>query len=155
MRASDALIDLTLPERIAARAVSYLNTPYWFGARQPGTCLDCAGVIVCALRAEGVECGDPSYRTDGTEDTLPQIKEALKALRHLPKTTHRRTGDVLVFRVPPGRLARYGVCHLGVCESPDVIVHAADGREGRVIRTPLDYSIVNRIEGVWRVKENS
>jgi len=124
-----------------------VGTPFAQHGRLLGVALDCVGVLVCALRACGVEVRDHEEHYGN----LPcGLHEELKAIAAPIEHRDRQAGDVLTFHVAGD------VRHLGVLVHVDArrdwIVHAKQNT-GRVVRQPVPASMV--VAGCWRLKEVS
>lgn len=82
-------------DKFVAIARSYLKTPYIHQGRLPGTGLDCAGLVVCAARAVGIQVKDVtgySRTPDGTT-----FLAGLNAQMTRISNDQIQPGDVLAF----------------------------------------------------------
>ena len=101
---------------LIATARSYVGTPFRHQGRLPGIALDCAGVAVCAARAEGWPAIDmPGYSRTPTKGMLRQHLMAQPALRLVNRSP--RFGDLLLMAF--GREDQ----HVALCAG-DTIIHA-------------------------------
>ena len=130
--------------RAVEEARRWIGTPYLHQASRHGVGCDCLGLLRGVWRALYGEEPEavPPYTPDWSE---PQGEERLlaAALRHLaPATGPLAAGDVLLFRLRQGSVAK----HLGIAalapEGPQVI-HAYTGHG--VIETPLSAPWARRI----------
>lgn len=127
------------PAVVAARG--WLGTPYLHQASQRGAGADCLGLLRGVWRELlGPEPELPlAYSMDWAE---PQGDERLwqAALRHLgPVTRARGAGDILLFRMRSGSVAK----HLGIQSGPDRFIHAYSGHG--VVESPLSAPWERRI----------
>jgi len=122
-----------------------VGTPFGAHGRLLGVALDCVGVLVCALRACGVEVQDRvehyGNMPSGLHDRLAQIATPIAR-------EDRQAGDVLTFFVA-GESRHLGVL-VHVDTRRDWIVHAKQNT-GWVVKQPLPASLA--IAGCWRLKE--
>lgn len=135
---------MTREERIVAAARAWIGTPYLHQASVRGAGTDCLGLLRGVWRdllgAEPEEV--PAYTPDWSE---PQREERLwrAARRHLvPRRGDPRPGDVLLFRMRSGSVAK----HLGIlaCEAPHPsFIHAYSGHA--VLESPLSQPWRRRI----------
>lgn len=112
---------------ILSEARRWIGTPYRHQASVRGAGADCLGLVRGVWRAC---CGDepeaaPPYSMDWSE---PQGEERLwaAALRHLTPVVTARPGDVLLFRMRAGAVAK----HLGILSEDGAhprFVHAYSG----------------------------
>lgn len=109
---------------IEEHARSYIGTPFRHQGRRPGRGLDCAGVVVCALRALGRRVDDTrNYRRTPPRGLL---RESFQRHGFTCVSGNPRNSDVLLFWVRDKRLE----IHCGVACDGDRFVHVEDG--GRV-----------------------
>ena len=113
---------------IVAEARAWIGTPYYHQAATRGAGADCLGLIRGVWRAlYGAEPEPvPAYSMDWSE---PQGEERLwaAALRHLVPVERAEPGDVLLFRMRAGSVAK----HLGILSEAGAhprFVHAYSGR---------------------------
>jgi NlpC/P60 family putative phage cell wall peptidase len=113
-------------ERILTLARSWLGTPYRHQASLKGVGCDCLG-LVRGVYAEA--CGRPTetpppYSRDWAEaagrETMIEAAE-----RHLTRLDPRQAGpgDVLIFRLRPGAMAK----HAAIMTSQTRMIHAIEG----------------------------
>lgn len=130
-------------EAMIAAARDCLKTPFMHQGRLPGTGLDCAGLLVVAARAGGVEVIDrDNYaRTphDGMLEAVLDAQPALEKVRGAPQV-----GDVILMRF--GRDPQ----HLGLC-TDNGLIHAYE-RIGQVVEHRIDEAWQRRIVAVYRFK---
>lgn len=128
---------------IIALARSWIGTPYQHQAAVRGAGTDCLGLIRGVwIGLYGAEPEDvPAYTADWSE---PQGEEALwaAALRHLRPVTVAASGQVLLFRMRDGAVAK----HLGIAAVADgqpTFIHAYSGHG--VTESPLSAPWARRI----------
>lgn len=135
---------MTRQQEILAEARRWIGTPYRHQASTLGAGTDCLGLIRGVWRAVvGAEPeAIPAYTADWSE---PAGREDLLAaggrwLRSKP-VTDARPGDVLLFRMQDGAVAK----HLGILTAltPASFVHAYSGHG--VIESPLSEPWARRI----------
>ncbi|MGB7316966.1 MAG: peptidase [Planktotalea sp.] len=143
---SDAFIPA---ERVVALARGWLGTPYRHQASVQHAGTDCLGLLRGVWRAlYGVEPEVvPPYSQDWAE---PQGEEVLlqAALRYLlPQSGTIAAGDVLLFRMRAGAIAK----HVGICSQAGEtakFVHAYSGHA--VMESPLSQPWRRRIAAHFR-----
>lgn len=131
---------------VVAEARAWLGTPYVHQASCRGAGADCLGLVRGIWRAVvGPEpAALPPYTPDWGEAGGREVL-AEAALRWLvPAAAGAAPGDVLLFRMRPGAVAK----HLGVQAGPDTFVHAYSGRG--VVESPLSGPWARRIAGRFR-----
>lgn len=125
-------------------ARGYLGTPFRHQARLPGVGLDCAGVVVCALREAGRPVEDVrAYGRIPAQGLFVKMVErhceriALADLRH---------GDLMMFafRGEPQHLALY--------TAEGTLIHAYQD-VGKVVEHDFDGIWRERLRGCYRLKE--
>lgn len=125
--------------RVVAAARGWIGTPYLHRASTRGAGCDCLGLIRGIWReVHGDEPAPvPPYTPDWSE---PQGEERLwaAAARLLPPG-QGRPGDLLLFRMRPGSVAK----HLGLLSAPDAFIHSMSGHG--VIESPLSAPWAARI----------
>ena len=140
-------------EAVAA-ARGWIGTPYRHGASRQGAGADCLGLIRGVWRAlYGREpAPTPPYTDDWNEASGAEA--LLEAARRLTVEIPRDTagpGDLLIFRMRAGALAK----HLGVrAEAADgapTVIHAYSGRG--VVESALGPALARRIAAVFRFPE--
>lgn len=128
-----------------AIARGWIGTPYLHQAATRGAGCDCLGLIRGIRREMGVPETDaiPAYSPDWSE---PQGEERLwQAARlhlHARPLSHPRPGDVILFRMRPGAVAK----HLGIQTATGAeaaFVHAMSGPG--VVESPLSAPWARRI----------
>lgn len=106
-------------------ARNWLDTPYQHQASVKGVGCDCLGLVRGIWRTlYGAEPEiPPNYTPDWAEE---QGEETLlyAAQRWLLPVTNPEPGDVLLFRLKPGRPCK----HVGILASRETIIHAYWGR---------------------------
>jgi NlpC/P60 family putative phage cell wall peptidase len=111
---------------IIATARDWLGTPYHHGASLKGVGCDCLGLIRGVWRElYGTEPEAPGpYTGDWTETTGVEAM-LLAARRHMAERPVDRmeSGDVLIFRLAPGRIAK----HAGFVAPDGRMIHAQEG----------------------------
>lgn len=127
-----------------AEARRWLGTPYCHGASTLGAGCDCLGLVRGVWRAlHGPEAFVlPAYGPDWVE--MQGVEALAQALaRHLqPAGPVARAGDVALFRLRPGTLAK----HLGIITQTGPgarFIHAYSGRG--VVESPLSAPWARRI----------
>lgn len=125
-------------------AAGYAGTPVRHRGRKPGKALDCAGVVLCAARACGIDLKEPPrYGRDPDAGTvLTQLREcAAEAM-----TCDVHPGDLLAFADSYGK-AR----HFAITDGHGLIVHA-EGKVGRVVIHRLDGGMRATLHSAWRLR---
>ena len=130
-------------ERVVQAARGWIGTPYRHQASARGAGTDCLGLLRGVWRElYGAEPEDvPAYTPDWSE---PQGEERLwrAALRHLEVQQGRAAGDLLLFRMRAGGVAK----HLGIAGriGPEpTFIHAYTGHG--VVESPLSRPWQRRI----------
>jgi len=130
-------------ERVVQAAHGWIGTPYRHQASTKGAGTDCLGLLRGVWRElYGAEPEDvPAYTPDWSE---PQGEERLwrAALRHLQVQQGRAAGDLLLFRMRAGGVAK----HLGIAGriGPEpTFIHAYTGHG--VVESPLSRPWQRRI----------
>ena len=110
--------------RAAAAAMGWVGTPYVHQMSVKGAGCDCLGLVRGVWREViGPEPETPpAYTRDWSE---PEGEERLwqAALRHLAPVTAPRAGDVVLFRMRGGAVAK----HLGILSGEARFIHAYSG----------------------------
>ena len=127
-------------------ARAWLGTPYHHQASERGVGADCLGLVRGVWRdLFGLDAElPPAYSRDWAEasgeETLLQA-----AARHLAaiEPAAARAGDVLVFRLRSGLVAK----HAAILTAPDAFLHAMDG--GPACEVPLGSWWRRRIAGAF------
>jgi NlpC/P60 family putative phage cell wall peptidase len=124
----------------------WIGTPYHHQASVRGVGCDCLGLVRGVWRElTGTEAeAAPAYAPDWADSTGDEAMLAA-ARRHLsPKPTDRATpGDVLVFRLRPGFVAK----HAAILATTVTIIHAVEGMA--VTEVALTQWWRRRIAGVF------
>jgi len=130
-------------EQVVLAARGWIGTPYRHQASTKGAGTDCLGLLRGVWRElYGAEPEDvPAYTPDWSE---PQGEERLwrAALRHLQVQQGRAAGDLLLFRMRAGGVAK----HLGIAGriGPEpTFIHAYTGHG--VVESPLSRPWQRRI----------
>ncbi|WP_428543186.1 NlpC/P60 family protein [Profundibacter sp.] len=130
-------------EQVVQAARGWIGTPYRHQASTKGAGTDCLGLLRGVWRElYGAEPEDvPAYTPDWSE---PQGEERLwrAALRHLQGQKGRAVGDLLLFRMRAGGVAK----HLGIAGriGPEpTFIHAYTGHG--VVESPLSRPWQRRI----------
>ncbi|RMF37081.1 MAG: peptidase [Alphaproteobacteria bacterium] len=137
-------------ERVVTLARRWIGTPYQHQASARGAGTDCLGLVRGVWRELfGSEPGPiPAYTPDWAEAGAEEVvleRAARYLLRVAP--SERRPGDVLVFRMRRGVVAK----HMGICAERDgreSFIHAYSGRS--VCETLLGGYWERRIAAVFR-----
>jgi NlpC/P60 family putative phage cell wall peptidase len=111
---------------IVGAARSWIGTPYHHQASVKGTGADCLGLIRGVwLEIYGTSPEHPpAYSRDWAEATGEDTLIAAAARHMMPiAPTDTRPGDVIVFRLRPGLIAK----HTGILASPASFIHAMEG----------------------------
>jgi NlpC/P60 family putative phage cell wall peptidase len=119
-------------EDIVATARGWIGTPYRHQAACRGAGCDCLGLVRGVWReVYGVEPEEPPpYSPDwGEAGAVEYILEA--ASRHMMPIAvdNARTGDVIVFRMREGRIAK----HMAILSSDTAMIHAQSSDRVREI----------------------
>lgn len=125
-------------------ARGYLATPFKHQGRLPGVGLDCAGVVVCALREAGHRVED--VRAYGR---IPANGLFLKMVeRHCDRIALAdiRHGDLMMFAF------RGDPQHLAIYTEAGTLIHAYQDVR-RVVEHDFDGTWRERLRGCWRLKE--
>lgn len=113
-------------DEIVRAARGWLGTPYHHQASLKGVGTDCLGLVRGVWRElYGSEAGTPvAYTRDWAEATGEETMLDA-ARRHLYEIapSEARAGDVLVFRMRAGAIAK----HAAILGSSDKMIHAMDG----------------------------
>lgn len=134
---------MTLQEKLAQAAASFVGTPFRLHGRNPDTGLDCVGLLIASLEAVGVYSDRPTgyaFRNISVEAWLPyaqqwRLRDAIGEIL---------AGDVLL--ISPGPRQH----HIQIAESRSAIIHAHAGLR-RVVRERL--SRKPSLEAHWRLAD--
>lgn len=115
-----------LADAVAHAAEGWIGTPYRHQASVKGQGTDCLGLVrgvwreVVGNEPEVIPPYTPHWDGRGQESLLAA---AVRNLRRMEEDTPRR-GKVLLFRMIPSGPAK----HCGIALSPQLFIHAYDGR---------------------------
>lgn len=136
--------------RVVAEARQWLGTPYVHQASARGAGCDCLGLLRGVWR--GVYGGEPeavpAYTPDWSEPSRDEVLWRA-ALRHLPPAMTEAEGDVLLFRMRAGSVAK----HLGLTSTLAHFIHAYSGHG--VVESPLTAPWRRRIVARFRFPEGA
>lgn len=135
---------MTRGEEVVRAARGWLGTPYAHQASCKGAGTDCLGLIRGLWREVlGAEpCAVPPYTADWAEpDGREELFEAAMRLLRPADAGEERLGDVLLFRMRDGAVAK----HLGILSVP--------GAEARFIHAYSGHGVVeSALSAPWRRK---
>ncbi len=134
-----------IQEQIVAAARACVGTPFRHQGRTPGKGLDCAGLLIVASRAAGVDPVDVlgyPRRPDGNLKAALDRQPGLKRVNGPPKA-----GDFILFHYEDD--AHEG--HLGVCAGTNLIHAWAHAR--KVAEHAFTPEWQRRIAAVYRFNE--
>lgn len=125
---------------IVAAARAWIGTPYRHQASAKGLGADCLGLVRGVWReVVGPETAQlPAYTADWGETRGEELLWQ-GALRHLRPAVGKQAGDILLFRMRDGRIAK----HLGIATDGPTFVHAYSGHG--VLETALSAPWARRI----------
>ncbi|MDX2308460.1 MAG: NlpC/P60 family protein [Hyphomicrobium sp.] len=128
-------------------ARTWIGTPYHHQASVKGVGADCLGLVRGVYRevvGRETEVPPPYARDWGEADGRERLFEA--AVRHLDSIapSDAMPGDVLLFRMRPGAVAK----HLGLVATRETMIHAIEG--AAVAEVPLGSWWRRRITAVFR-----
>ncbi|MDY6960306.1 MAG: NlpC/P60 family protein [Pseudomonadota bacterium] len=133
---------------IVRLAVGWLGTPYHHQASLKGVGCDCLGLVrgVYAEAYGHPASPPPAYSKDLAEATGQEtLLEAARAhLVEVPDDEWSVPGDVLVFRLRPGAMAK----HCGIRTGPRQMIHAMEGAP--VCEVHLSLWWYRRVAAVFR-----
>jgi NlpC/P60 family putative phage cell wall peptidase len=141
-------MNIMSPLTIITTARAWIGTPYHHGASRKGVGCDCLGLVRGVWRelyghepeAPGPYTGDWSEAT-GTEALLTAAGRHMTAV----PMGDAAPGDVVVFRLAPGRVAK----HMAILTPGDHMIHAQEGVP--VSEVPLGTWWRRRIAGCFRM----
>ncbi|MEO1731803.1 MAG: NlpC/P60 family protein [Pseudomonadota bacterium] len=136
---------MTLQEKLAQAAASFVGTPFRLYGRNPDTGLDCVGLLIASLEAVGVYSDRPTgyaLRNSSIEAWLPYTKEW--RLRDADADGEILAGDVLL--ISPGPRQH----HIQIADSSSAVIHAHAGLR-RVVREHISQE--PSLEAHWRLEE--
>jgi len=132
---------------VVRAARGWIGTPYHHQASVKGVGCDCLGLVRGVWRE--VMGGDaetpPAYSRDWAEAAAREtmLEAAARHLDVVPEEA-RQAGDVLVFRLRPGTVAK----HAAIVAGEDRMIHAIEGRP--VAEVAIGPWWRRRIAGVFR-----
>ncbi|MEO0386837.1 MAG: NlpC/P60 family protein [Pseudomonadota bacterium] len=140
---------MATPAEIVAEARRWLGTPYVHQASCAGAGADCLGLVRGVWRAcAGPEPETvPAYTWDWSEtDGVERLLAA--AARHFEPVGEAAPGDVLIFRMRAGGVAK----HMGILSAatPPAFIHSYT-RAG-VVEAALSDAWARRIAGIFRFR---
>lgn len=126
-------------------ARSFIGTPFHHQGRLPQVGLDCAGVVVCALRKIGAPVSDVAGY--GRVPSQGIFEDAVMAQCEPVPLAELRIGDLMMFafRTEPQ--------HIAIVSSvdPTLIIHAYES-VGRVVENSFDTTWQKRLRGCYRIR---
>jgi NlpC/P60 family putative phage cell wall peptidase len=137
---------MTNPVTIARE---WIDTPYLHQHSLKGVGCDCLGLVRGVWREmhggepEAVPSYSPSWGEAGPNE--PLIEAASRHLGPMLQVADMRPGDVLIFRIRPGMIAK----HCGIYATADSFIHAYQSA-GRVTESPMNPWWRDRIVAVFR-----
>ena len=135
-------------DEVLTRARAWIGTPYRHQASCKGAGTDCLGLLRGLWREiYGAEPrAVPAYTADWAEPTgREELLEAAQAILLPVPVSDARPGDVLVFRMRPGAVAK----HLGIlAEAQAAFIHAYSGHG--VVTSPLSAPWQRKIAAIFR-----
>ena len=137
---------MTTQQQIIDEAREWIGTPYRHQHTTKGAGCDCLGLVRGVYRnIIGPEPeAPPNYSPSWGEGDQREVL-LTAAARHLIPVQTMQTGDVLIFRMMRGAIAK----HCGIVSGNDYMIHAYQGA-GRVEESALVPYWRNRIVGVFR-----
>jgi NlpC/P60 family putative phage cell wall peptidase len=140
-------------ERVVATARGWLGTPYHHQAAVKGAGCDCLGLIrgVYAEVVGRAPESPPPYSRDWAEmrgeETL--MEAARRHLSPVPRGADAQPGDVLIFRMRSGAIAKHAAILSGVRDGQPVrMIHAQEG--SGVVEVNLSRWWTRKIVAVFR-----
>ena len=117
-------MNFTHKEKLAFEALSWVGKPYAQGGRDKEVGVDCAGLVVCCLRA----CGWPDYDSPALRRLAASTAEAGNNMLHYLQIRFGNgksrsdidAGDIVVFW---NQIITQNAAHLGIVTN-DGVVHA-------------------------------
>jgi cell wall-associated NlpC family hydrolase len=137
------------PEQVVRAAREMRETPFRWQGREPGTGLDCSGLVVSAFKECGItlpDRADYAPFSDYSGELIGRVGEAFTE-------AEKPSGGALVgfWLQRPGR-----VRHLGIITEQVggtwLFIHTHEVAD-RVIEEPLEHGWLQRVESFWRLKE--
>lgn len=128
-----------------AAALAMLDTPFHHQGRAPGVGLDCAGVVICALKQCGIAAIDAAGY--GRIPAPALFAETIAAQFDPIDQADLQPGDLMTFAF------RRAPQHIAVVSAvaPVMLVHAIQAA-GRVVANSLDATWQQRLRGCYRVR---
>lgn len=118
---------------IDQHAMKYIGTSYRHQGRVPGIGLDCAGVLICAMRDAGYAINDCRSYSRVPPRNLLQATIESNGLQEVTRG-QPQDGDVMLFWMRNKRL----VIHCGICTSNGrAIIHVESGRKVEAVPMQL------------------
>lgn len=126
-------------------ARSYIGTPFRHQGRVPGVGLDCAGVVVCALRESGHDVKD--VQGYGRIPANGLFTSMVASQCDIIQFADLQTGDLILFafRSDPQHIAIY---------DEGKLIHAYQA-VGKVVLNSLDSVWMSRLRGCYRLRCNN
>ena len=125
-------------------ARSYIGTPFKHQGRLPGVGLDCAGVVVCALREAGHPVADSA--TYGRVPANGVFVKAVESHCRRIAIAEIQHGDFMMFAF------RGEPQHIAIYTGDATIIHAYQS-VGKVVEHDFDGIWRDRLRGCYRLKE--
>lgn len=133
--------------RVVAEARAWIGTPYVHQASLRGAGADCLGLLRGVWRAivgcepEPMPAYTPDWGEPGGRELLAEAAQRWLVAR---RPGEARPGDVLLFRLAEGRVAKHVGIAVAVAERP-AFVHAYSGHG--VVESPLGSAWSRRVVG--------
>lgn len=131
-----------LSEQLLTAARSYIGTPFRHQGRLPGLGLDCAGLVVAAVKECGLNCDDVAGY--GRSPYRGLLEKTLQAQKILQPIADPELGAILLFKI------RHDPQHLALCAG-ETIVHSYE-TIGRVVEERLTPFWLDRLVACYRVR---
>lgn len=136
---------MTLAELMIAAAREAAGTPFRHQGRTVGQGIDCAGLVVHAAQAAGVDVLDQSAYSRRAGGAM--LEAALDAQPMLERVAGLpQAGDIMLMRFEGNP------CHLAICAGPTMIHAWAIAR--KVCEHDFSQEWKNRVVRIYRVREN-
>lgn len=130
---------------VVAAARRFVGTPFQHQARLPGVGLDCAGLVVCALREAGQPVEDlDNYGRIPAQGLFERMVER-QCARIEPADL--QAGDLILFAF------REAPQHIAIYTEAGTIIHSHQAVHG-VVEHDFDASWRARMRGCYRVMEH-
>ena len=125
-------------------ARSYIGTPFKHQGRLPGVGLDCAGVVVCALREAGYPVADAAaYGRIPNHGMFVKVVEMNYNRVTIAEIQH---GDAMIFAF------RNEPQHIAIYTGNETLIHAYQEVK-KVVEHDFDGIWLDRLRGCYRLKE--